>query len=102
MRCESSHIGHRNFCSAVTTKADKADEEMGVHHFYHLSHWNTVQESIPRALNIRLVIYRNRRLYDFASGSGTQIASFHILASISGCTLRRILHISRCGANLPI
>ncbi|KRX29506.1 hypothetical protein T06_9538 [Trichinella sp. T6] len=29
MRCESSHIGHRNFCSAVTTKADKADEEMG-------------------------------------------------------------------------
>ncbi|KRY51428.1 hypothetical protein T03_10291 [Trichinella britovi] len=151
--------GHRNFCLAVTTKADKADGEMGVHHFYHLSHWNccpgeysssdlerrlrrftflhrsqdtgtsawlsllklikltgkwafttfitfrigiTVQESIPRALNIRLVIYGNRRLYDFASGSGTQIASFHILASISGCTLRRILHISRCGANLPI
>ncbi|KRX44274.1 hypothetical protein T05_5887 [Trichinella murrelli] len=61
-----------------------------------------VQENIPRALNIRLVIYGNRRLYDFASGSGTQIASFHILASISGCTLRRILHISRCGANLPI
>ncbi|KRX56797.1 hypothetical protein T09_13173 [Trichinella sp. T9] len=61
-----------------------------------------VQKNIPRALNIRLVIYGNRRLYDFASGCGTQIASFHILASISGCTLRRILHISRCGANLPI
>ncbi|KRZ58304.1 hypothetical protein T02_8578, partial [Trichinella nativa] len=84
----ASISGHRNFCLAVTTKADKADEEMGVHHFYHLSHWNTVQKSIPRALNIPLVIYGNRRLYDFASGSGTQIASFHILASISGCTLR--------------
>ncbi|KAL1246161.1 Pyridoxine 5'-phosphate synthase [Trichinella spiralis] len=83
MRCESSHIGHRNFCLVVTTKAEKADGEMGIHHFYDLSHWNySLSEYSSSVEYSALVIYANRRLYDFASGSGTQIASFHILPSI--------------------
>ncbi|KRX33321.1 hypothetical protein T09_100 [Trichinella sp. T9] len=70
MRCESSHIGHRNFCLAVTNKADKADGEMGVHHFYHLSHCNCCPG-------------------EYSSSDLER-------------RLRRILYISRCGANLPI
>ncbi|KAL1246233.1 Inhibitory regulator protein [Trichinella spiralis] len=83
MRCESSHIGHRNFFLVATTKAEKADGEMGIHHFYHLSHWNySLSEYSSSVEYSALVIYANRRLYDSALGSGTQIASFHILPSI--------------------
>ncbi|KRX16200.1 hypothetical protein T07_14028 [Trichinella nelsoni] len=82
MRCESSHIVHRNFCLVVTTKAEKADWEMGIRQFSRLSHWNySLSEYSSTVEYSALAIYANRRLYDFGSGSGTQIALFHIPAS---------------------